>query len=913
MKTRLLILCLFLTGISFGQQLEIRGTLIDEVNNKGLKNAVLYMVNVDDSTIVYRHVTKDDGKFEIIEPLGNYQLFISHPNYSPREYYFISTDDNHVFDLGEFALPDKSTIIEGVTIFAYKDPVYYKGDTLIYIADSFKTKPNAVVEDLLRKLPGIEVDANGKIKTQGKEVARVLVDGDEFFGSDPTMATKNLSAKSIENVKVYEKESDDAAAGDDKVQVIDLTLKDDAKKGYFGKASFATDFQRYYEGEGLFNYFTSKLKLSAYALASNTTKSSLDWEDAKKFGVEMSNTVTYNDETDSWEQNESVVSSDGYPQMWKTGAFFQDKVSKKFKLGANYTYTNYNVKKGINRYSQYFLEDTVYYNRNEENSKLQHQKHELNLNLKFDFDSTQSLEIIPRFNYFSTAEQTQSLQQYISARDTVMRNGLTKNDYDQNGTNIKTKATYIKDFAKKGRKLMLVDNFVYDQFARTSDLYYEDEFPTYGISANLIDQQKDERKNILSNLIVARYTEPLSKKWSLEVSYENFNIKNDRSNNSYNNVNGQYTDLDSLTTNKFNTNKFQNVLGVAGIYNHKKITLTFGSKVRNVLIDNENILTNTHIKQNVTSPLPYLDFRYKFTQASTLQFKTTTFSTLPSVNQLQPVYNNVNPNNIQIGNANLLPTYSVSSFLQYQNFLPLTGLWYYMRVSARYTKNDFAQNIYFDSLGRSVSEYKNIDMFNLVNFWGGVGIPIYKKILSLRPGLSYSYNNVYSFINNQLSKNINHMPGAGLEWRLELEKIHASLGFEYQNRIVKNNINSLSNQKNDIYSMSFDFSYEMPLKFIFETDFDYYAMRGLSADFNTNYFLWNASIGKKFFKHDQMRIDLIANDILNQNRSITRTNSINVITDTRKLIITRYFLFKLTYQFNSMTKKIKTTESNEDF
>ncbi|HRO75699.1 MAG TPA: hypothetical protein PLP27_06100, partial [Crocinitomicaceae bacterium] len=213
MKTRLLILCLFLTGISFGQQLEIRGTLIDEVNNKGLKNAVLYMVNVDDSTIVYRHVTKDDGKFEIIEPLGNYQLFISHPNYSPREYYFISTDDNHVFDLGEFALPDKSTIIEGVTIFAYKDPVYYKGDTLIYIADSFKTKPNPVVEDLLRKLPGIEVDANGKIKTQGKEVARVLVDGDEFFGSDPTMATKNLSAKSIENVKVYEKESDDAAAG----------------------------------------------------------------------------------------------------------------------------------------------------------------------------------------------------------------------------------------------------------------------------------------------------------------------------------------------------------------------------------------------------------------------------------------------------------------------------------------------------------------------------------------------------------------------------------------------------------------------------------------------------------------------------------------------------------------------------
>lgn len=908
MKAHILIVFLFICSIGFGQQLEIKGKLVDTVSAQGLKNAVLYLVNVDDSLIVYRQVTKEDGRFEISQPLGNYQLFISHPNFTEREFYFIASDDNHFFDLGEFSLPDKSSTIDGVTIFAYKEPIYYKGDTLIYVADSFKTKDNALVEDLLKKLPGIEVDKDGKIKAQGKDVARVLVDGDEFFGTDPTMATRNLTANSIENVKVYEKEADDAAAGDDKIQVVDLTLKDDAKKGYFGKASFANDFQRYYEGEGLFNYFTPKLKFSTYILATNTTKTSLAWRDANQFGIELSNTRTYDEETDSWEINQNVVSSEGYPQMWKAGAFFQDKITDKFKLGANYTYTNYRVQKGEERFSQYFLEDTVYYNRNDESSKLQHQKHELNLNLLWDIDSTQSLEIIPRFNYFETSEQTKSLHQYINEGDTIMRNGDSQKAYDQIGSNVKTKITYIKNFAKKGRKLMLVDNFTLDQFNRNADLYYEDELPVYGITTNLIDQKKDEDRTILSNLILARFTEPLGKKWALEFSYENFNIKNDRINNSFNNNNGTYNQIDSLTTNDFKSFKFQNMVSVAGIYSHKKITFTLGSKVRNVLVDNENILVNEHIKQNITSVLPYTQFVYKFSPASKLEWNNRTYSKLPTINQLQPVYDNENPNRIQIGNEALLPTYSINSSLRYSNYMPISGIWIYTGATSRYTKNDFAQNITYDNLGRSISEYKNIDMFNFVSFYGAFGFPIYQKVLYISPRLQYMYNNSYSFINNQLIKNVGSTPGAELSISLDLDNISAEITFGYQNNSIKNVINAQSNQKNDIYKLSFDFSYEMPLKFVFETDFDYYAMRGLSASFNNNYFIWNASIGKKFLKRDQLRIDLIANDILNDNKSISRMNSLNVITDVKKLIITRYFLFKLTYQFKAIGKKATKDE-----
>lgn len=912
MRALLLFSFLFLAGIGFSQQLEIRGQIVDTVQIKGVKNVVLYLVNIDDSLIVDRQVTVEDGKFEIFQPLGNYQLFINHPDYTEREFYFIATDENHVFDLGEFSLPDKSSLIDGVTIFAYKDPVYYKGDTLIYTADSFATKPNAVVEDLLKKLPGIEVDKDGNIKSQGKEVARVLVDGDEFFGSDPKMATRNLSAESIENVKVYEKELDDASAGDEKMQVIDLTLKDDAKRGFFGKTDFATDFQRYYEGQALFNYFTPRLKFSTYLLATNTTRTSLAWRDANQFGIELSRTQTYDEETDSWEQNENVVSSEGFPQLWKAGAYFQDKITDKFSLGANYTYTNYRVNNGQERFSQYFLEDTVYFNKYDETSDLNHQKHELNVNIKWDIDSSQSLEIIPRFNYFETGENIRSVQDYISQNDTVMRRGTNDKDYTQNGSNIKTKVTYIKNFAKKGRKLLIVDNFAFDQFQKSTDLYYEDEFPMYGFSANLIDQEKEERRNILSNLFIARYTEPFGKRWALEAGYENFNIINNRDHQSFNNNNGVYDEIDSLTTNRFKSLKFQNILSLAGIYNFKKVNLTFGSKFRNVLIDNEDLLLNSNIHQNVNSVLPYVKFIYKFSTASKLEWNNTTYSKLPTINQLQPVYNNENPNRIQVGNAQLVPSYAVSSSLSYSNFMPISSIWIYAGANARYTLNDFAQNITYDEFGRSISEYKNIDMFNFASAYAGFGFPIYKRALYFVPGAQYMFNNSYSFINDQLVKNTGHTPGVQVGFRLDIEKLNANISFGYQNNRIKNAINAQSNQNNDIYKLSFDFSYEMPLKFIIETDFDYYTMRGLTPDFNTNYFLWNASIGKKFFKRDQLRIDLIANDILNQNESISRINSINVITDVKKLIITRYFLFKLTYQFNSYGKIAKKKKNDEE-
>lgn len=271
----LLVLLSFISVTSLGmsQTMSVKGTVYDSTGTIKLKNAMVMAVRVCDSILLDHVRTDADGKFEIGGfEVDTFALTIEFPGHDEKTYYIFGHADNYDITIPSVVLPSKSQELDEVVIYAYKDPIYYKGDTLVYVADSFQVAEGAVVEDLLKKLPGITVDKDGKITSAGREISQVLVDGDEFFGTDPTIATKNLGADGIAEVQVYEKENDEGIGGDDeKIQVLDLKLKDDAKKGYFGRASGASDFaltpvdgeigtNPFYEGELLLNKFKGSQK-----------------------------------------------------------------------------------------------------------------------------------------------------------------------------------------------------------------------------------------------------------------------------------------------------------------------------------------------------------------------------------------------------------------------------------------------------------------------------------------------------------------------------------------------------------------------------------------------------------------------------------------------------------------------------
>lgn len=908
-----LLFCFYYSSAS-AQTSHIEGNLIDTTENKGIKNAKIILINLKDSVIVSHKTTDENGYFVFSDfSLETFRIIIEHPKYETREFYFLEENPEEKYVLNRIVMSEKGKQIDEITIFAYKDPVYYRGDTLVYIADSFKTRPNAVVEDLLKRLPGITVNPDGSIKSQGKNVSRVYVDGDEFFGSDATLATKNLAASSVETVNVYETTLPDAQAGDEKVQVIDLKLKDEAKKGYFGKASFASDATNFYEGQLLVNRFNKKQKISAFFLSGNTTRASISWSDANQYGIDAGNAYNYNSETDSWEANDNFINtSEGFPLIFRTGVYFTDQVTKKLKIGANYTYNDFRKETEETSKSTFFLPDTTYYNHTLNRTNTHFKHHEANLNFRYDIDSTQFITFDPKFNFSTRNNEDLYQTDFLNQDNLSVRNATNTNDSDVDATNIKTRLGYTKNFKKEKRQLRVLNNFIYDKSNSSSNLLYNDFFTQTNLIENGIDQQKNSQRAIVSNVFNIVYVEPLSKRLKMEFSYELFNSTNTQNKRSFNRVNDQYSDLDSITSGDFKSIKFQNRLGATLIYDYKKHVLTIGAFGRNVAIDNQNHFIPSTIKQNVTDFLPKITYNYKINKNSNLRINSQTTSTLPSIGLLQPVRDNSNPNSIFIGNENLRPNYAINSSMNYNTYRPLSGAYFYGGIYSEYGFNQFISTLDYDSIGRIINSYTNGNTLNYLGGYASGGIPLVKHVLSLNPSVQYNYGNRYNYVNSQRNALNTHGLDASLELSLYAEIVEFSFGVGFEHAQNLNSINPNLNLKNTTYGLESELRIYLPWNMEIGSDFEYRNYNNLSDEFNINTFILNADIEQNLGKNKNWTIAFQAFDILNQNTKISRNAFANRVTDNRKLVISRYFMFSLSYKFNSTYKKAKgTNETNE--
>ncbi|MDD2982903.1 MAG: TonB-dependent receptor [Crocinitomicaceae bacterium] len=904
LKNVFLILLIFIPFMSMSQNMNISGNVHDTLVDQPLPNALATLIRIKDSVLLGFQRTGKDGNFAFKDlKLDTLQLIISHPKFGEREYYFFGRPDNASFELKRIFLPQKTEQIDEITIFAYKDPIYYKGDTLVYVADSFATKPNAVVEDLLKKLPGISVDKDGKIKSQGKEISQVLVDGDEFFGADPTMATRNLAAKGVESVQVYEKKREDATEGDEMIQVMDLKLKDEAKKGYFGKASFASDFRKFYEGELLANNFNKKQKISAFVLTSNTMKSSLDWSDAYKYGLDNQTGYQYNSETDGWESDGSRNNGVGIPTTFKSGVYYVDQVSKKLKIGANYANTFNALETVESNRSQYFLSDTTYFSTQEKVNRSKNESHELNLSIKYDIDSLTTLEILPKLKINKASSVNNDQTDFIAEDNGLTRQTNVNNTNDAEGLNFKTRVGLTRKFKKEKRELKINNNFVYDKNTSEGTLYTKNSNFGNPLLSDTTDQKKSGNASIISNIFDITYVEPLTKKFRLEMEYELFNTVNDQERKTFNAINGQYTELDSNYSNIFTTKKIQNRIGTSLIYEYKKHFLVTGIYVRNVQIENSNEISLNTINQNVNSILPRVRYRYKISQNKRLQFGYNTSSRQPSINQLQPVNDNSNPNRLVLGNPDLLPSYTHRTNVSYNSYKPISGTYFGASLNNNITQNDFSTSVFYDAQGRSVTQSINTSGNTSSNFYFWAGLPIYKQVLKLESSLDLGYYQYKNYINNQENTTLSKYTRAGLAINLEKDSLEISLGGDLSYTLPSSKINSAQNQAYLTQTYNANFRWTLPYKFGIESDASYVINSKRTEGYNINYLIWNACVTRAFGKIDSWILGVTVNDILNQNINTNRNVSAVVTTDSKTNIIARYFMVKLTYLFNSTKTK----------
>lgn len=909
----LLIAILFFCVGATAQTITISGTVADTAEKKSVKNAVVALLSPKDS-ILYKFTRTDaEGKysFKNIKP-GGYIMMTTHPYFADVVADIELKDP--VTTVPVTALTSKSKLLAEVII-KTGTPIRIKGDTTVYTADSFKVRAGANVEELLKKLPGITVDKSGKITAMGEQVKKVLVDGEEFFGDDPGIATKNLRADAVKEVEVFDKKSDQAAfTGIDdgvKDKTINLKLKDNAKRGYFGKVEAGTDFNNYYNNSVMANAFKGKRKLAGYGIMSNTGQTNLDWQDSQNYGgsdgmnmevMDGGGIMIYNDgggDGDSYYNGRG-----GIPQNWNGGLHYSNKFNNgKQSLNSGYKISKVNSPSGERSYTTNFVGDSSFTSNKITEGFSTKLKQSLNITSETNIDSANSLKFTARGNLNNT--KSNSTYDLVSHDDKSAllntSNRKTKSDIDNQALN--TTLLWKHKFKKNARTLTVNMNYNFSDSKTDAFLYSENDFYTSPFIHDTTDQEskKDIRSNSFTSTLT--YTEPLAKDIFLSVNYTFNRIGNTNERFTYEkDINNKFTEVIDSLSNSYVFRQTINRPGLSFRVAKKKYNFNIGAAVSLSHFEQENKTTALVRKYNYTNFFPTASFYKKLSGYGGIRINYNGSTKAPTLDQLQPITDNSDPLNQVIGNPNLKQSFTHSLNLNYNfyNVLKEKGLW--SGIYGSITQNAFAGQTTYYSGGKTVRQTVNTNgnynfsLYSNYNFkWKKPNIHI-----SFGPNGSVSQNVSYIITNGILQRAVNQNQSYGISAGVRKEKekkYEFSINPNFSWVRSRNSVNNTASANYWQLSMNVDGEITFLKKFRLESDVAFQAkQKDPRFPAKNKYTLWNASL-KRYIYKEAFEASVSVNDILNENRGYDRSFYNNQYTETYYNTLKRFWMVTLTWNF----------------
>jgi hypothetical protein len=907
--TLLLTICLSLLMTAHAQS-SLSGSVVDTVNYKPMAYSSVVLVRTSDSILIAHQWLSQEGSFAFYNlPAGAYSLRITRPTFADYEE-SITLADNENKRVGNIIMVSKANLLRDVIIREKRNAITIKGDTTEFFVDSFLVNKNSNVEDLLKRLPGLQVDKDGKITAQGQEVKKVLVDGEEFFGDDPTVATRNLRADNVEAVQVFDKKSDQAAfTGIDdgvKEKTINLKLKADAKKGYFGKASAGVGTQDRYEHDAMVNAFKNKRKVSAFAATSNTNKTGLSWEDNRKYG---SNDNTFVDEESGavytyYNSGGESFDGVGIPQTTYAGAVYADKFkTDTHSVNTSFKYQDLKVSGFNNNYTKYILPDTLYYNNQLNNFSGTKQLISGNGKYEWKLDSLTTIKVSASAKQLQATNTNQYTTENLNG-DGVKVNENSRTQENANSDNTYTIALNIGHrFKTKGRSLSLnADQMFFngksDGFLRSQTNFYDGDGSI--AKQNIIDQKKVLSSKVNNLNVTVTYTEPLSSKWFIVAdAYSKINVNESERISLDKGLNGDYTEVVDSLSNGLHYDIYTNRGGLALKYNTKKIVWSLGGKASYTDLSQRDIESSLVKNQTFLNVYPAASFQYKIRSTASLSLSYNGRTTQPSLQQIQPIIDNANPLDLTIGNPNLEQSFSNSFSMTYNNYKPVTGTSLYMNASYWFSQNDFTNFDIVDNFGRKLHQTVNVDGNKRANFYSYYWFKIRSSKFSSSVNFYGNYSENHNFINTQANTNynINIEPNLGVYYEIEDKfELRLSGNWDY--------FNSKSSLRKDVVTQywvstySIDAEWTIKKKYEIGSDCNFNYRQQTSA-FNKNYntIIWNAYVSRTFLKADNLELRLACKDMLNQNIGFRRNTSSNYVNENTYSILKRYFMVSLTWNF----------------
>ena len=873
----------------------ITGKLIDKETKKPVPLANIRVLQQRDSSFVNGQASRNDGSFSIPVHYGSYIVHISFLGYDDVFKHVQVSASNPIAVLDTIFLRQTDFKLSEVIITEKAPEVRVKGDTLEFNAGSFKVTESAVVEDLLKKMPGVEIDKDGKITVNGREIKKIMVDGKEFFSSDPKVASKNLPAKMVEKVQVLDKKSEMAEMtgfdDSDEETVINLVIKQGMKEGLIGNAFAGYGSKDRYEGNAMVNYMRNQNQFTFIGGLNNTNNAGFTDLASSMFGNMGGRGM-----------RGMFGNQDGVTTSGMGGFNFNTQLSQTFKLGGNVRYgsTNSDVLSKIRTQNMLSIGNT-FENENDTTNSFS-QNFNMDLRMEWTPDTVTRIIFRPSVGVYENSRDEISNFNTTNEENDSINKGDSKYSSDGNGYNVGGRLEVSRQLGKKGRVLSLqlrgqlndADNDGYN----LSNTYYFGTKPD-----DIIDQKFTNTSNSKNWQSFLSYVEPIGHNNFIQLAY-NYQQKFSESNKDTRTKDdlGNYSVMDTTYSKRLENDFVNQSIEMNFKANRGKYDYMFGFSMQpfnssSKTYKGDSLYNNTS-NQGINYA-PSAQFNYRWSRQNNLRIRYSGITSQPSVTQLSPVKDVSNPLNVTYGNPDLKPSFSHQLNIRYMNFMPQQKSTINFFGNASYTLNDIVSSTSTDVFtGQKETTYKNVNGNWNANGRLTLNLPIKKTNFSVFSMSSGSYTHSKGYSNNE----INLSQRTGLGQTLGIDFRSGVVDFGTRGNINYNNIqNSLTGQQDQEYfnyNVSANTTIYLPYDLSIDSDLSYNTNSGYSTGFEQEALIWNASLQKQLFKHKNGSLRLKIYDILQQKSNISRRATANYITDTTTNTLTSYFIVHFVYRFN---------------
>ncbi|MGI4872125.1 MAG: outer membrane beta-barrel protein [Janthinobacterium lividum] len=906
----------------------VQGVVLDAASGQPLREASVSLLQARDSSYVTFSLTDGSGRYALrgVRP-GHYLLLVNTLGYKTlQQPADVPAAPAAPVEVPPLRLVAESQQLGEVVVTHERAPVRISGDTVAFSARAFRTQPNAPVEQLLKKLPGLAVGRDGTIRSQGQAV-NMLVDGKPFFGGDPKMASRNLPADIIDQVQVYDQQSDQAAfsgiESGERQRTVNLITRRDKRRGYFGteQAGAGTD-GRYQARLGL-NRFNNGRQLSVLAQADNANNQGFtnDGNPAAAGGATVGDAGSLNSSSGGLAleapgglrnagsaQNTPNSGATGVTESALGGLNYRAAWGRSLEAAGSYLATGATTRNDQSVHRQNFTGDgsaAVPLTDRLAASRVRTSSHRASLRLDYRLDSLTSLRLTPAFTY-QTTRQLRTATQQTSLGGSLLNYSTSATDALAHSRTGGGNALLQRKFRRVGRTLSASASL---SLAGQDGLALNQSATTYLAAGpgttELLDQQLSQRTPRQSTTLSLAYTEPFSLRHQLEAHYSYTTAPSQASRlaTDYDAGTGQYDLYNRLLSNEFSSRYSAQQAGLTWQTRRLRYTYSLGLDAQQATLTLDNQTAGFSLRRTYPSLLPAATFSYTGAGSRTLRLTYRTSLTAPSASQLQPVPDNSNPLSISLGNPELRPEYAHSLTGTYNHFDPARSRSVLALLSGSAVQHRLVAASTFDAAGVRTTQPVNAEGYYQLSGFLALSQRLPTHQLNLNASTSGNFARSPSFLNGQ--------PNLARTWSLS-QTLSANSAY---NDHLELGLNATSTYQQATYSraetqqaatfthtLSGDVYWRLPGRLVFSSEAYFTTSTGLAASYNQHGLLWNAGLAYQLFAARQGELKLAAFDLLNQNRSVVRNATDTYLEDVRSRVLARYLLLSFSYQLRHFGK-----------